>query len=318
MSRRVSSRGFQWTLGLVLLAGVGVLGLLRWRAERAEPVAGPPVDAQGAARPTRSGESAPEGFIGVVIPEGSVDIASRVEGRLASIKVQVGDEVKQGAVLASLDTQVLRKELAIAQAETQSALADQEIAALAVTEAQARLERREDPKQLSLGALSVEELNTSRYELRVAVAKLEAAKARVQERQASLERLQQDVDDTQLRAPFDGVVAGRYLDAGAQLKPGQLLLHLLRKGIWRVRFAVPEEQLRGVAAGRRVRIAFAEQGLSVPGTVLTVAPEVDAAARVILVLAQFEQLPGKGMIPSGAMVRVFVEPEEQQLGKSEP
>ncbi|MFP2928994.1 efflux RND transporter periplasmic adaptor subunit [Pyxidicoccus sp. 3LG] len=294
-------------IGLALLAVLGVLLVARLQASgpRLEPL-----HAQGAAAlgPADAG-SGPEGFLGVIIPEEAVDISSRREGRLEKVAVQVGDGVLRGAVLAVLDTRSLQLDLAVSEAELQSARTELQAAELALSLSEERLERRQDPRQLALGAISQEELETARYEQRLAVVKRDAAKARVQEQTARVARLQQDLSEATLRAPFDGVVASRAMDPGALVRPGDRILHVLRTGARRVRFAIPEGEVAKVAVGQPVRVWLGELSQWRAGKVSNLAPEVDAAARVMLAVAELEEegaLPGG--VPTGAVVRVHVAP----------
>ncbi|MBZ4329959.1 efflux RND transporter periplasmic adaptor subunit [Corallococcus sp. AS-1-12] len=256
-----------------------------------------------------------EPFLGVLISTEAVELAPRVEGRLESIKVHVGDPVRASEVVAVLDTAVEQRELAIAKAELLSARASAEVATLAVEQAAERLRRRQDPQQLSLGALSEEELATTQYERRMALAKLDAARAEVQESEARVAQYQQRISEASLRAPFEGVVAGRYADPGALVRSGQAVIHLLRGGKRQVRYAVPEAQAGEVRVGQRVRVQSQGLGARLTGRVAHVAPEVDAASRMLFVVAD---LDGTSELPSGAVVQVSAEVPVAGVGPVSP
>jgi RND family efflux transporter MFP subunit len=247
-----------------------------------------------------------EGRLGVIVAGGSVDVAARLEGTLERTDAQVGDSVRQGAVLARLDTRALQRELAVAQASLQAGEAERHIASIALTEMQERLQRRSDPKQLALGALSEEELATARYQEQTAVARLRAAEAMVAERKARVEQMAQKLSDAAVVAPFDGQVSIRYLDTGAMVSPGRALFHLIRTGTQQVRFAIPEDQSASVTVGTRLSVEVPSLGRVLEGRVENLSPEVDAASRMVLAIASVSREEGRAPVPSGVVVRVFV------------
>jgi RND family efflux transporter MFP subunit len=250
-------------------------------------------------------------LLGVVISEESVDLATREAARVGSVRVHVGSEVHQGEVVLTLNTSSLQQELAMAQAALLSQQAELEVATLTHEQSQERLKRREAPEQLSLGAISQEELSTARYEERMAAAKLGVARARVQEQEARVAQIRKRLDDASLRAPFDGVVAGRFVHPGALVSAGQPLLHLLRRGKLQVRFAIPHRELQNVAPGRPVQVDVPERGLVLGGHVAQVAPEVDVASLMVFALADVGAEQGT-WVPAGTTVRVKVLAEQEQ------
>jgi len=293
-------------VGLVVLAATGALVAVRVRDGEPGPGAIPEQSQEPPATGVTRQVKPDEGFLGVLVSQSAVDVASRLEGRLERVSAQVGDEVKQGSVLAVVEAGSLRRELAMAEAELLSAQAERQAAALALEEAQQKQERLETPGLLASGALSEEELAAARYARRQAAVKLEGVSARAQIGQSRVAKLEQEVAEAQIRAPFDALVASRLADAGALVKPGQVLFHLLRQGPQRVRFAVPERQVRQVAVGRPVRVEAEEQALALTGRVSHVAPEVDAAARMVFALADLDDPPAAAPVTAGAVVRVHL------------
>jgi len=292
--------------GLLVLVPLGVVAAVRLQADDAAPA---PQDTASA--PRSRGENA-SSFLGVVIPEEALELTPPIAGRLRSVHVKVGDSVSEDSVLAELDTRALQQDLATAQAAFQSARADQQAAELSLAQAKERLARREDPKQLLLGALSEEELATARHEHRLAGARLEVLRAKAEEQGTRVARLQQDIAETQLRAPFSGVVSGRFMDPGARAEPGKVILQLLRRGKTQVRFAIPEHEVQHVSQGQFVQVKVPEQGQSFTGRVVSLAPEVDTASRMVFALAELDAPAPHSPLLSGAVVRVLVLPAVAQ------
>lgn len=234
-------------------------------------------------------------FIGVVVPRNSVDLSSRFESRLLRLEVEVGDKVRQGQVLAYLDTQPLEQELAAARASLQGSRAEESAAAAALAEARERKGRYFTPRSLKLEIYSQEELASVRYQERAAAARLESARATIRERQARVVELQQHITDAALVAPFDGIVASRPVSPGASVSPGQAVLKLLGTGGTRIRFAVPESDAAALSPGQPLQVAAKEGGLALGGRVESIAPEVDAAARMVFAIAAFAEPPPAGL-----------------------
>jgi RND family efflux transporter MFP subunit len=259
---------------------------------------------------TQSPPDARGDFLGVIIPATSVDIAPKFEGRLESLSVQLGDKVAAGAVLARLDVVPLRKELAIAQATLQTARAQEQVSTVALHAAQDRVHRIDTPGLASIQAIPAEEIAAAHFEEQTAAAKLSAAQAQVQEQLARVEQIQQQLADATLTAPFDGVVSARYLDPGALTAQSRPVLRLLSSGELKVRFAIPEDEVSKVSPGATVRIRVHPTQV-LKGTVESVAPEVDAASRMIFALARLETAPGPS-VPAGQVARVLVGQAEPQ------
>jgi RND family efflux transporter MFP subunit len=243
-----------------------------------------------------------EPFIGVVVPHDSVELSSRFDTRLERLEVEVGDPVRRGQVLAHLDTHSLQQELAGAQASLQGSRAEEHASAAALSEARERKGRYFTPRSLELEVYSQEELATVRYQERTAASRLEAARAQTRERQARVAELKQSLTEATLVAPFDGIVASRPVSPGARVSAGQPLLRLLGTGGWRVRFAVPEGETAKLAVGQPLAISPKQGGATLAGRVESVAPEVDAAARMVFAIATFE-----GPEPTGLATGMVVD-----------
>lgn len=295
-----------WTqVMVVVLLGVGAEA----RSEEVPPPV--PVMDGGASR-----SGAPEPFLGVVIPHDSVEVASKFEGRLERLEVDVGAAVRQGDVLARLDVRAMEQDLAAARAALQGSRAEEQAAAVALAEARETKSRYFTPRSLELGVYSEQELSTLRYQESTALARLGAARARTLEQQARVRELEQNVGEAVLVAPFDGVVASRPVSPGARVAPGEPILRLLGTGGRKVRFAVPEEEARQLAPGAPVQLSIRRSALTVGGHVESIAPEVDAAARMVFAIATFDA-PPPDTVATGLVVHVQPGPTQGAVGQAE-
>jgi RND family efflux transporter MFP subunit len=238
---------------------------------------------------SREGATGP--FLGVVIPQDSAELSPRFESQLTQVEVEVGDTVQRGQVLARLDTRPLQQELAGARASLQGAHAEAQAAVVALSEAREKKQRYNTPRSIELGVYSEEELATVRYQESTALARLESARAQTRARQAQVAELEQNLEEATLVAPFDGVISARLVGPGSRIAAGQPVLRLLGKGGWKVRFALPEDAARQLHEGSTVELTVVQRGLTLTGTVESLAPEVDAAARLVFAIAAFDQAP---------------------------
>lgn len=255
-----------------------------------------------------------EPYLGVVIPHETVNVSTRFDSRLEKLEVEVGQTVREGQVLARLDTRSLRQDLAAAEASLQGARAEEQAARLALSEARSKRARYFTPRSLELGVYSQEELDKVRYEESTANARLQAARAQTLQRRAEATELRQNLDDATLVAPFDGVVAAKLTSPGARLAAGQPVLKLLGTGGWKVRFAVPEDAARRLQPGVPVEVHAVQRRLALGCTVESVAPEVDSAARLVFATATFNQ-PPPPEVSTGMVVHVRPGPTQHLGGR---
>ena len=203
--------------------------------------------------------------------------------RITDVRVQVGDRVKKGQVLARIADDTVASE----QAEAKAAVAELEASA---AEAKANAERARDLREKGFYSA---QLNTQYQTAQhTAQARLAAGQARLQA--ASLR-----MDKTGVLAPDDGVISARSATVGSLTQPGQELFRLIRGGRLEWRAEVPSADLGKVQAGV-VATLTAPGGETVKGTVRAVAPSVDPQTRNGLV---YVDLPAAGAVRAGMFAR---------------
>lgn len=303
---------------VIVFAGVGSLALIRPR----EPQPSPPSSASQGQAQTKTpaaaasqpvpGASGP-GFLGVLVAREAVDVSGRSEGRVAEVRVRLGDRVAKNDVLASLDVRSLRDELAITQASLRAARAEVERSTLELAEAREKHARRRRALSAPVEAVSEEELANARYQEQYAGPRLEAARARAAEQEARVALLEKEIEEAQIRAPFAGVVTARYVNPGATVTRGAALVRLISaEDLW-VRFAVPEEEsaVAALRAGLAVTVTVEDVETELAGQVEKVAPEVDPASRMIVAEARVVLPAGTSrQALSGRVARVRVAAQE--------
>lgn len=158
-------------------------------------------------------------------------LAARMAGRVTRLPVHEGEAVRAGEVLASFDAPESRRALAAAQRELEAATLGYEVA------------RRQAARMDSLFASGV----AATHDREVAASAGRSADARLEAARSTLETLDAALT---IRAPFDGVVARRFVDPGADVSPGAPLMALRSAGGTEIVVPIPEAALPAVDAGR--------------------------------------------------------------------
>jgi RND family efflux transporter MFP subunit len=206
-------------------------------------------------------------------------IGANVSGLiLADVKVNVGDVVKKGQVLATFSSQTVAADLEQSRARAAEAEAT-------AVEAEANAERAR--KVADSGALSEQQLNQYITAAQTARAR---AKAQIAAERAQEVRL----SDTRVVAPDDGVISSRTATVGA-VPSGSELFRLIRQGRLEWRAEVPAPQLALLKPGMAVRID-AGSGITVAGKLRMVSPSVDPKTRNGIV---YVDLPEPGAARAG-------------------
>ena len=203
--------------------------------------------------------------------------------RLAEVRVNVGDVVKQGQVLATFWPDLAQADVAQSKASVAEAEAT-------LAEATANAQRARELQ--ASGALSAQQINQFFTVERTAQARLQAVRAAAQVQQLRLAQ-------TQVLAPDHGVISARSATVGAVVPAGMELFRLIRKGRLEWRAEVVAGELAQIQRGQAVRITAAS-GPPAEGIVRMVAPTVDAATRNGIV---YVDLPQPGAFKAGMFAR---------------
>ena len=212
--------------------------------------------------------------------------------RLQEVRVNVGDQVKAGQVLATFSAEPVQADVAQVRAALQEAQAN--AAEAAANAARAR-------SLQATGALSQQQIEQFTTAEKTAQARVDAARATLNVQQLRLR-------DTRLLAPDSGVISARMATVGAVVGAGTELFRMVRKGRLEWRAEVTSSELRRIAPGGKVSVMSAS-GVTVEGTVRVIAPTVDPQTRNALV---YVDLPTNSDFRAGMFAR-----GEFALGSSE-
>lgn len=230
--------------------------------------------------------------LGTVVLNGAIAAARKADLRaeVGAVVLQTlrenGDRVRKGELLISLDAQVLRENLASAEESLRNAnqsldSADRQYQRLKALSAQ--------------GMVSLQALEES--ELRRHAAQSESAAAR-----ARLSTARQQLERTQIRAPFDGILSGRKVSSGDNVQPGRELVQIIDPASTRFEGWASAEQVTGLRIGQEAEL-FINGWTQTPlrGRIRQIDATAHPLTRQVGVLVDFES---RGVMP---MVGLYAE-----------
>lgn len=244
---------------------------------------------------------------GTLDADEQVTVGAKVPGRLASLSVDLASPVTKGQVIAAIEARdyELRVEQAVAalaQSRAQLGLPHDgpdeplDVESLAIVrQASATLQEAEANRDrarklakdgLITGAdLDAAEAAAVRAETALQSAREEVRirQAAVRQRRSELSLARQQLADTVVRSPIDGVVQMRRASVGQYLTAGAPIVDLVRIDPLRLRVAIPELEAASVRQGQPVRVTIQGDGATYAGTVARVAPTIDPQSRTLLV-----------------------------------
>ena len=179
-------------------------------------------------------------FSGVVEAADSSSISFEVAGNVQKVKVDVGDRINKGQVLAALDPEPYQLTVAEIKAELVKARDN-------VTKTEAEYNRQKRIFEQGAGAQRRVEVSEFNYK---------AAKSAVDFQIARLNNAKRDLNRTVLRAPFDGAIANRYIDAFNEVARGQKCFDIFEFTGMEVAISIPEDAIDEIQMKQKGDIRF--------------------------------------------------------------
>lgn len=235
-------------------------------------------------------------------PFQEVEVMAKVSGYLKEIKVDVGDRVEQGQLLASLEVPELHDDLSKADAAVVRAQAE-------VTRARDELRRAESAHNIAHlsferlsavnvrkpGLLAQQEIDEAQSRDLVTEAQVAAAKsaiAAVEEQvklvTADTRKVKTLIDYTRVTAPFAGVITRRYADPGSMIQAGTAsqtqampVVRLSQTSTLRLILPVPESSVATVHIGQGVEVRVPTLNRAFPGRVARFTGKLSSSTRTM-------------------------------------
>lgn len=230
-----------------------------------------------------------------------VNLSFRVSGPLIELPVKIGDEVKQGQLLARIDPRDF--EVNLRNAEGQLAKAE---AALQFAEAEyGRVSRvrEQDP-----AAISESMVDRKRQEMDTAQAQLVAL-------EADIDAARDQLDYTNMRAPFSGTIVATYVENFEEVKAKQIILRLLDPTHVEMTVDMSENIISYIPYLQNVRARFdAFPGMEIPAQVKEVGTEASTTTRTYPVTFIMSQPEGATILAgmTGEVTGDVAIPEQQE------
>ena len=229
-------------------------------------------------------------------------IYARTNGYLKRWYVDIGAHVKQGQLLAEIETPEIDQQLEQARADLQTAEANEQLAQITATRWQNLLKTD----------------SVSKQETDQAVKDLSAKQATVESMTANVHRLEQLQSFERIYAPFSGVITARNTDIGALINAGaggmpQELFHMAAVNRLRIYVAVPEVDSEAAQNGARAALSLDEYpGETFQGTIVRNSDAIDLNSRTLNVEVDIDNRDGR--IRPGAYVFVHLKIPEKSTG----
>jgi RND family efflux transporter MFP subunit len=202
-------------------------------------------------------------FAGEVRPRVETRAGFQVAGRMTQRLVEVGQAVRQGQPLATIDPQDYRLAAEASEAARTSAQVDRD-------QQRADYKRFEDLQ--AKGFISQAELDRRK-------ASLDAAEARYAQTAANARATGNQAGYATLRAPHDAVVTAIDAEVGQVVAAGQSVIRLAQTGEKEVLIGIPEQQLGLLKGASEITVRLWSGGAPIRGKVRELSPVADAATR---------------------------------------
>jgi RND family efflux transporter MFP subunit len=291
----VRSGGFMWRFNLrSSFCGLAFLGIfaLNLLLLACSPNA-IPADAAVASKPAAETATQPQApapdYIasGPIVVENQIELVAQRDGVVAEVFVETGASVRKGQLLARLDDRQLTADKDAAAAKARSTDADLKNWEASAKVAQAQRDRAEQLWTANVIAKSEEE--KAKYQYDAAEFEVQRQREDLKYAEESQRSLELELEKTRITAPFDGVVARRYLRLGQQVAKNDHLFWISAIAPLRVKFSLPESYLGHVRKGTELVVTTpASPGEQHAARVLLVAPVVDPASDTIDITAELE------------------------------
>lgn len=268
-------------------------------------------------------------------------LSARLMGHIREVRVQAGDTVKAGQVVAVIDAREIETALRQAQAARNEATsaAPEVDNAIAAAKAQLDLAQATFKRMKTLydeKSITSQEFDEVSAKLRMAeanhqmaLAKREQLQAKIRQASEAIAQIEIQREYAEVKAPFDGVVVERRAEPGMLASPGMPIAVVEQAGVYRLEAAVEESRLGKIRPGMPVTVRLDAFDREIKSTVAEVVPALDPASRTFTVKINLGAAPGiksgqfgralfhfgerdalavpaSALVEDGSVVRVFV------------
>ena len=228
-----------------------------------------------------------KGFLGLLYYERVSNVSSEIAGLVEDITIRTGDRVNEGDVLVQLNTELLEKEILLAQTR--------------IKQIEARTRHAEKLFQRLQSLL--EQKGTSKQKFEDAEFDLLDAQLEQQAARETLAKLALEKKKSIIKAPFTGIVMEKQVDRGDWVGQGKGLVTLAAADELFVRVPVGENLIRFIQPGQQLDVTLNAFDRKITGTLKELAPRADARTKNIFLKVHIPEQP---MVAENMSATVFV------------
>lgn len=212
---------------------------------------------------------------GSLLADEGVELQAEINGKIAAIRFREGSKVSRGELLVKLNDSDLRAQRELAKHNLELAqLREQRVGQL-----------------VKEGIVTASDYDTAKYEVSARIDQISIIDAQIEK--------------TEVRAPFDGVVGLRYVSEGSYVSATTRVATLQQIDRLKVNFSVPEKYAGRVKVGSAISFAIVGSDRRFKGSIYAFDPRIDAGTRTVVIRAVCEN-PGGVLLP-GAFANVELE-----------
>jgi len=240
---------------------------------------------------------------GPLVVENQVDVATQREGIVAKVLVDIGTRVRKGQLLAELDSRQLSANQEMAADKVRAIEADGKNWAAQLDIDKADLARAEAMWKADL--ITKEQVEHARAKVVSSKFEVEREVENAQTARDSFKGIELELEKTRVVAPFDGVIARRYVRLGQKVTAGDRMFWVTEVSPMNVRFTLPQEFIGKIRVGDRVSVsAPSESDKNYPAKIMLLSPVVDPSSGTIEVQARVAEPAGN--LRPGMTVNILV------------
>ncbi|WER49895.1 efflux RND transporter periplasmic adaptor subunit [Cupriavidus sp. WKF15] len=255
---------------------------------------------------------------GYVVPQRKAAVASKAQGRLEWLGVLEGSRVKKGEIIARIESRDVDATLAQSTAQVKVAQANLELQLAELRDADVNLRR--DEQLLGPKAISVQQYDADLARFRKAQASVANSRAAIVSAQASARAAQVAVDQTVIRAPFDGVVLVKHANVGDNITPFSsasdtkgAVVTIADMDTLEVEADVAESNIAKIRADQPcLMLLDALPDVRFAGQVSRIVPTVDRSKATVLVKVRFVDRDARVLPDMSAKIAFLSKPLPEQ------
>lgn len=203
---------------------------------------------------------------GTILGNEEVELRSEISGKIIKIYFQEGSQVNKNNLLVKINDAEL-------QAQLKKAKSTLELA---------EYKEFRQKKLLEVEAISQEDYDVAMNELKT--------------NQAEIELLQAQIDKTEIRAPFDGIIGLKYVSEGSYITPNNVIATLQNINPVKIDFSIPERYAGIVKKGDKIIFTIESSNEEFTGEVYAIEPKIDLATRSLLIRGIYNN-PNSRILP---------------------